>query len=75
MEITLDHLRPGMGASVVRIDTKDVLRRRLKDFGFVPGTRVRCCYRSPHADVSAISFRGSVLALRSRDLAKITGKV
>ena len=75
MEITLDHLRPGMGASVVRIDTKDVLRRRLEDFGFVPGTFVHCCYRSPRADVSAIGFRGSVLALRSRDLSKITGIV
>lgn len=75
MEITLDQLRPGMDASVVRINTKEVLRRRLKDFGFVPGTLVRCCYRSPRADVSAISFRGSVLALRRRDLARITGRL
>lgn len=75
MEITLDRLRPGMGATVVQIGTKDVLRRRLKDFGFVPGTLVCCCYRSPHADVSAISFRGSVLALRRRDLARITGRL
>lgn len=75
MEITLDRLRPGMGATVSQIDTNDALRRRLKDFGFVPGTSVRCCYRSPHADVSAIGFRGSVLALRSRDLARITGRL
>ena len=75
MEITLDHLRPGMGATVVQIDTKDALRRRLKDFGFVPGTCVCCCYRSPHGDVSAIGFRGSVLALRRRDLARIKGTV
>lgn len=75
MEITLDHLRPGMGAAVVRIDTKASLRCRLKDFGFVPGTQVYCCYRSPHADVSAIGFRGSVLALRSCDLALITAIV
>ena len=75
MESRSGRLRPGMGASVVRIDTKDVLRRRLQDFGFVPGTFVRCCYRSPHADVSAIAFRGSVLAFRSRDLAWITGIV
>lgn len=73
MEITLDLLRPGMGATVVRIDTKDALRCRLKDFGFVPGTAVCCCYCSPHRDVSAIGFRGSVLALRRRDLAQITG--
>ena len=75
MEITLDHLRPGMGATVVQIGTKEVLRRRLQDFGFVPGTLVRCCYRSPNADVFAIGFRGSILALRRHDLAWITGRL
>lgn len=73
MLITLDRLRPGMGATVVRVDAQDALRRRLSDFALVPGTYVRCSYRTAH--VSALSFRGSVVALRSRDLARITGIV
>lgn len=74
MEITLDRLSPGMGATVIHIGTKDALRRRLADFGLVPGTKVQCRYRSPHGDVTAIAFRGAVLALRTRDLGQIAGE-
>ncbi len=74
MEMTLDRLAPGMGATVVHIGTKEALRRRLAEFGLIPGTKVRCCYRSPHGDVTAIAFRGAVVALRTRDLRHIAGK-
>ncbi len=74
MTFTLDRLAPGMGATVIHIGTKEALRRRLADFGLIPGTKVRCCYRSPHGDVTAIEFRGAVLALRTRDLRRIAGE-
>lgn len=74
MEMTLDRLCPGREATVIRIATKEALRRRLADFGLIPGTTVQCHYRSPYADVAAIAFRGSVLALRTRDLQNMTGE-
>ncbi len=68
METTLDRIHPGRNASIVEVCTEEGLRRRLTDFGLVPGTKVQCRYRSPYGDVTAIALRGSVLALRTRDL-------
>lgn len=71
MHTTLDRVREGQTVTVVRVDTPPALRARLADFGLITGTRVSCRYRSPRADVTAIAFRGSVFALRTRDLAHI----
>lgn len=67
----LDGLRPGREAVVIHVGVERALARRLKDFGFVPGTAVRCCYRGPGGRVTALMCRGSVIAMRTRDLAKI----
>lgn len=67
----LDLLRPGCGGEVLYIQGNDGLVRRLKDFGFVPGTHVACLYTGPGRKVMAIACRGSVIALRTRDLCKI----
>lgn len=71
METGLDQLRPGARGVVIRLDTDAALTRKLKAFGLVPGTAVSCRYRCPWGDVTALELRGSVLALRTRDLRKI----
>ena len=71
METSLREIRPGMRAVVTEIRTDDALRRRLRDFGLVPGPAVRCRYKSPWGDVAALEFRGAVLALREKDLGRI----
>ena len=71
METNLCCIRPGMEAVVVEISADQALERRLRDFGFVPGTVVRCRYRAPGGGVTALEFRGTVVALRTRDLRKI----
>lgn len=71
METGLDRLRPGMAATVTRVDTDPVLRRRLRAFGLVPGTQVRCCYRCPWGTVTALELGGTVLAVRTEALRKI----
>ena len=71
MILPLDQVCTGMWACVTDIDTSPRLRQRLKDFGLVPGTRVRRRYASPGGDVVVIELRGSVLALRKRDLHRI----
>ncbi len=71
MEMSLDCLRPGNRAVVIQIDTDPALRCRLRDFGLVPGTVICCRYRNPWGDVTALELRGSVIALRTRDLQRI----
>lgn len=71
MQISLDRLKLGQQGVVTHIDTDAYLKRRLKAFGVVPGTQVTCRYRTPGGSVTALEFRGTVLALRTRDLQKI----
>lgn len=71
MILPLDQVCMGTWACVVWVDTDRQLRHRLRDFGLVPGTRVRRRYVSPGGDVVAIELRGSVLALRKSDLHSI----
>lgn len=71
METNLSCIRPGTQAVVTQIGTDARLKCRLRDFGLVPGTMVRCRYRAPGGSVTALEFRGTVVALRTRDLQKI----
>ena len=67
----LDRLKPGCEAMVIHIGTQRALQLRLRDLGFVPGTKVQCSYRGPGNRVTALKFRGCVIALRTRDLSDI----
>lgn len=71
MEISLDRLRPGQQGVVTGIDTSKPLKRRLQAFGMIPGTDVYCGYRSPGGSITALEFRGTVVALRTRDMKNI----
>ena len=71
MEMALSRLRPMEPAVVTRVEVPPELRKRLEDYGLVPGTQVICRYRSPRQDVTALEFRGATIALRTRDLQMI----
>ncbi len=71
MKITLATLQPGQCATVTDIRTPPELQHRLRAFGLVPGTEIRTRYRSPDRTVTALELRGTVLALRTRDLRHI----
>ncbi len=73
MEITLDRLCVDKIAVVTQICTHDHLKHRLRDYGLVPGTIVRCRYRSPDGSVMALEFRGSVVAVRAKDMRFVRG--
>lgn len=68
MQITLDRLPVNIPAQVIQIGCKKELTDRLQDFGLIPGTVVTACYRSPDRGVTALEFRDTVIALRTRDL-------
>lgn len=71
METGLHCIRPGKRAVVIRIETAQLLKQRLQALGLIPGTEVTCRYKSPGGSVTALEFRGTVVALRTRDLQKI----
>jgi len=71
LQISLNCLQPGKRAVVKEILTDPWLIARLRDLGLVPGTQIDCCYRSPGGQVTALGFRGTVVALRTEDLKQI----
>jgi len=62
----LSSLKPGEEGVVLRLmpQIRGVERRRLMDFGLLPGTAVHVEMRSPAGDPTAYRIRGSLLALR-----------
>ena len=73
--ICLDAVEVGTQCVVVAITADKSLKQRLKDFGFTPGTQVRCRYASPDRQTVAIEFKGTVVALRRSDLSGIQVQV
>ena len=71
MELGLGEMALGEMARVTRVETGGSLGERLKDFGIVAGTRVCCRYRAPGGKVTAVEFRGTTVALRTKDLQAI----
>ena len=75
MDTTLDRIRPGTEATVLCINTRASMRERLEDYGLISQTRVICRYRSPDGGVTALAFRGTVVAVRTRELRDISVQV
>lgn len=71
MEMELEGLHMGIGAAVTAVNTEAALKSRLESFGMVPGTWIVPRYRSSDGTVTALEFRGTVIALRTRDLRNI----
>lgn len=70
-EKNLSDLRTGQTAAVLELSGEPDMRRRLQDMGLIPGTRVECLNISPLGDPAAYFIRGAVIALRSKDAAKV----
>lgn len=68
---TLDKLTPGNSAHVKNINADGKVKRRLYDLGFINGTLVKTLRLSPGGDPHAYFVRGTVIALRQEDAAKI----
>ena len=68
MKTGLDKLPLEIPAVVLRVSCSKEFQYRLRDFGLVPGTKVIVRYRSPCGGVVALELRGTVIALRTRDV-------
>ena len=49
------------------INCNGVIRRRLMDIGFLPGSLVSCVLSSPSGNPRAYLIKGSLIALRNED--------
>jgi Fe2+ transport system protein FeoA len=71
MELSLDRLEPDIFCTVLEVRSPEPLKSRLRQFGLVPGTDICVRYRSPDSGVTAVELRGTIVALRTRELKKI----
>ena len=67
LSIPLSTLKLGQTSSVLHLEVKGLLRRRILDMGIVPGTILTCIGRAPAGDPIAYLVRDTVIALRSED--------
>ncbi len=64
---TLNTLRCHEEATVVRIDTNEILKRRLMDMGVTKGVRLRVRRFAPLGDPMLIDMMGYSLSIRKSD--------
>jgi len=64
---SLSQLASGQRAQVLRVDTPGAMGRRLRELGFVPGTKITCLGAAPAGTPVRYALRGAVIALRKKD--------
>lgn len=69
--IPLSKLQEGQRGLVKEILLQDDMRRRVQEFGFIPGSRVECLRRAPAGSPVAYGVLDAVVALRRKDAGKI----
>ncbi len=69
--LSLAELSVGASARIEALGGDPGLCRRLRELGLLPGTEIRCLSRSPGGGSRAYGLRGTVLALRDADAARI----
>ena len=65
--LQLSCIPKGATCVIKTITAHQGIRRRLQDMGLVPGTLVKCIYKSPFGDPTAYLIRGALVALRHED--------
>lgn len=73
--VSLDTLDVGQYATVVALNNKGSMRRRLLDIGLTENTTVKCIGKSPWGDPCAYLIRGAIIAIRKEDSMKVSIQV
>lgn len=68
---SLSNLTAGQSAYINAIELQGLLRRRIFDLGFIPGTLIECVRHGPSGSPIAYAVRGTVIALRREDAGQI----
>ena len=69
--VPLSQLSIGSSCRIGEIGLSGLLRRRIQDLGFIPGTTVECLRRGPSGDPTAYVVRGTTIALRKEEANQI----
>lgn len=69
--MSLDCLGVNQRGLITKINSNGIMRRRLMDVGFLPGSSVFCVLSSPSGNPKAYLVKGSIIALRENDARNI----
>lgn len=74
--VTLDTLKVGQKAVVVKIENKNkALKRRILDMGITKGVVLQIVKFAPLGDPVEVLIRGYMLSIRKEDLGAIYGEI
>ena len=65
--ITLNNLKVGKMARLIKINNVGSIRRRLLDLGFIPVTIIKAELDNPFKDPIAYRIRNTLIAIRKSD--------
>ena len=68
---SLAQLPRGRAGVVEAVDGEDAVARRLRDLGFLPGTRVVMVRRAPLGDPTVYELRGTRFCLRRSEAGRV----
>ena len=65
--LSLNLLKVGNKAKVIKINSNGDIKRRLLDIGLIENSLVECVFESPFNDPRAYFIKGATIALRNED--------
>jgi Fe2+ transport system protein FeoA len=68
---TLDQLKPGQRAEIVKIDGVDGIASRLREMGFVPGEAVQYLRCAPFGGPVKCAIHGARIAVRGGEARRV----
>ncbi len=71
----LNDLKVGEEATILMVEAKDNIKKRLLDIGLVKGSKVKAILISPGKEMVAYYIKGAVIAIRRDDTENILVKV
>ena len=69
--MTLNDIKPGQTATIVRLCGEGAVKRRIMDMGLTKGTQVTVCKVAPLGDPIELAVRGYELSIRKDEAAAI----
>lgn len=71
VESTLNDLRPGEKARIIKVLAKGTVRRKLMDMGMVPGSEIEVVRTAPLGDPIEFRIKGYSLSMRKQEAVNI----
>ena len=73
--LKLRHMKTNQAGTIVSVQAKGEMGRRIRDMGLVPGTEIRILGRAPLKDPVSLRIMGFTLTLRNNEAEYIETEV